>query len=460
MDQAWWNQIIYSVADRGRELLNINTTESPMTQLKQMCRDLLSGSGEARGTALAREVVRAMEKLDERGWGYFLETLHSDYGPNVNRLMAMVDAYRQNPNDKTLLALRQEVASPRQELFRRINLSPGGTQVLVRLREHLLRLLPKRPHLEMVDADLKDLFTAWFNRGFLELRHIDWRSPALILEKLINYESVHAIQGWDDLRRRLERDRRCYAFFHPALPDEPLIFVEVALMRGIPDKANSLVNPDTAILDPSTADSAIFYSINNCQFGLRGISFGNFLIKQVTTDLQVELPNLKKFATFSPVPRFAETLKRSDPEAPFNPQRLRTLLEDQADVIRRESGKRDLLEGFFTLLSEPERARAHLANALETLVLAYLVQVRRGKLAFDPVALFHLSNGARLERINALGDSSAERWDASFGVMVNYLYKPEQLERNHERFFEDGKVTLSRQLTKKLGPVKSAWGAS
>ncbi|MBF0154164.1 MAG: malonyl-CoA decarboxylase family protein [Magnetococcales bacterium] len=457
MDQAWWNRIIYSVADRGRELLNINTTESPMAQLKHMCGDLLSGSGEARGTALAREVVRVLEKLDDRGWGHFLEILNSGFKPDVNQLMVAVEAYRQSPNDKNLLALRQMAASPRQELFRRINLSPGGTQVLVRLREHLLRLLPKRPHLEMVDADLKDLFTAWFNRGFLELRHIDWRSPALILEKLISYESVHAIQGWDDLRRRLERDRRCYAFFHPALPDEPLIFVEVALMQGIPDRANTLVDPLAAILDPDSADSAIFYSINNCQFGLRGISFGNFLIKQVTTELQEELPNLKNFATFSPVPRFAETLKRSDPEAPFNPARLHSLLEGQADLIRRESGKRDLVEGFFTLLKEPEKARTHLRTALEILVLAYLHQVRRGKLVLDPVALFHLSNGARLERINALGDASAERWEASFGVMVNYLYKPDQLERNHERFIEEGKVTLSRQLAKKLGPIKSAW---
>ncbi|MBF0624348.1 MAG: malonyl-CoA decarboxylase family protein [Magnetococcales bacterium] len=449
--------MIHSVADKGRDLLNINGSAPSSKELRQLCEELLTGAGEARGTALAREVVRVLESMHGNAWPGFLEMLHEHMGPNPKRVMEAVEAYRKEPGPETLIQLTRSVESPRQELFRRINLSPNGTLQLVRLREHLLRTLKDRPHLKSVDADLQHLFRAWFNRGFLELKHIDWSSPALILEKLVNYESVHAIHGWRDLRRRLERDRRCYAFFHPALPDEPLIFVEVALMRGIPDNAGLLLNRKAEILDPEQADSAIFYSINNCQFGLRGISFGNFLIKQVTTDLKQELPGLKNFATFSPVPGFAETLRRTDDKAPFTPERLRALLADHEDTIREVSGKKDPAEGLRALLDKPEVVRTHLADVLETLALAYLTLVRRGKTVFDPVALFHLSNGAHLERINPLGDCSKERWDASFGVMVNYVYEVDNVERNHEKFVDSGKVNLSKQLQKKSKAIREVW---
>lgn len=457
MDKRWWNRMIDSVADRGRELVSLSSTGSVESRLKEMCDALLSGVGEARGTALAREVVRALEALNDTQWDWFLTMLHNDLGPDAAGLMKSVEAYQKQPGMDNLLALREQVEPPRQELFRRINLSPGGIHILVKLRERLLKSLKKHPHLKAVDADLKHLFTSWFNRGFLELESISWNSSAMILEKLIHYDLVQPIRNLKDLRRRLEADRRCYAFFHPALPDEPLIFVEVALICGIPQVVNRLLDPQAPVLPIHKADSAIFYSINNCQFGLRGISFGNFLIKQVTTELAEELPSLKNFATFSPLPQFAQTLKRTDDGAPFTPSRLRALLAEESDVILKQSGKTDVVEGFYALLADPKKTHQFLSGAIETLALAYLVLVRRGNVVTDPVAFFHLSNGARLERINPQGDLSEERWRDSFGVMVNYLYELDKVERNHEGFVNDGEVALSKPLAKKLRPIRTAW---
>ncbi|MBF0156986.1 MAG: malonyl-CoA decarboxylase family protein [Magnetococcales bacterium] len=458
MRQTWWDKVINSVADRGRELLNLNASEPSIVQLRQMCRDLLRGSGEARGTALAREVVRTLEGMESKVWDDFLEMLNVAFGPDPVALGKAVEAYRQDPGADTLLRLRREVEPPRQELFRRLNLAPGGTYMLVRLRARLLKAMVKKPDLKMVDADLKHLFASWFNRGFLELKHISWNSSALILEKLANYESVQPIRSLQDLRRRLERDRRCYAFFHPALPDEPLIFVEVALMEGIPAEATGLLNPKGPILAPEAADSAIFYSINNCQDGLRGISFGNFLIKQVTAELGQQLPNLKHFATFSPMPGFAETLMRTDAEAPFTEARLKVLLAEEAAGICQASGEKDVVKGFRQLLKDPDQTWKHLSGALELVALAYLAMVKRGKSVFDPVAFFHLANGACLDRINPAADPSKERWKASFGVMVNYRYEIERVEKNHEGFMTAGKMALSRSLSKKLKQVQAAWG--
>jgi malonyl-CoA decarboxylase len=293
------------------------------------------------------------------------------------------------------------------------------------MRALLLEQIPDRPAWHAIDADLLHLFRSWFNRGFLLLERIDWHTPAVVLEKLIEYEAVHAIDGWDDLRRRLAQDRRCFAFFHPALPDEPLIFVEVALVRGVADRVQPLLDRSAAISDPAEVDTAVFYSISDCQPGLRGISFGNFLIKQVAAELQAELPNLRTFATLSPVQGFRAWLEAA-------PQ-----LEDLASEL---AAKLDG-EAPGTLVDDQD-----LAARLLPLCAAYLVQGRRDGQLLDPVARFHLRNGARLERINWAADLSPQGLASSAGIMVNYLYRLDQVERNHEDFVNKGRVVRSRRV--------------
>src|SRR5581483_6725507 len=250
-----------------------------------LCRNLLSERGEVSGTLLASEALAAYQSLDEISRTGFFDLLAEEFSPDPERVGRAGDAYRTNPSPENLLRLQAAVESPREELFRRLNLAPGGTRVLVELRGRLLRKMDQNPQWEPVVADLERLLTAWFNRGFLELRRIDWRTSAIVLEKLIRYEAVHEIQGWNDLRRRLEADRRCYAFFHPALPEEPIIFIEAALTRGMTEKVQPLLDPDSPVMSPASADSAMFYSITNCQEGLRGVPFGSFLIKRVVEDL-------------------------------------------------------------------------------------------------------------------------------------------------------------------------------
>jgi malonyl-CoA decarboxylase len=282
--------------------------------------------------------------------------------------------------------------------------------------------------LKLLDADLRHLFASWFNRGFLELRRIDWQSPAAVLEKLIAYEAVHEIKGWDDLRRRLAPDRRCFAFFHPALPGEPLIFVEVALVRGLATAMPPLLARETdeeaARAQAARADTAIFYSISNCQDGLRGISFGNFLIKQVVEELQAEFPQLKRFSTLSPVPGFRRWLMQrlaegSDPDTVLLPKLER--------------------DGWWHDLAQSEKLRP----ALMRLCALYLTRQPSPGSRVDPVARFHLGNGARLERINWLGNVARRAIQESFGIMVNYLYDHDSIEDNHEAFVRDGTIVRS-----------------
>jgi malonyl-CoA decarboxylase len=316
------------------------------------------------------------------------------------------------------------VESPRQELFRRLNLAPGGTHVLIEMRHRVLREIQHTPRLEPIAADLGHLLTSWFNRGFLVLQRIDWHTSAIILEKLIEYEAVHQIQGWHDLRRRLERDRRCYAFFHPALPDEPIIFIEVALTSGMSEKVQPLLDPDAPVLDPESADCAMFYSITNCQEGLRGVPFGSFLIKRVVEDLSGKFPRLKHFATVSPVPGFRRWLTE------------RAAAADASLLAKLHDPK------WF----ENEKLRAELQKVLVPLCAQYLLHQKQGKEPLDPVARFHLKNGARLERINWLGDTSASGMERSAGLMANYIYRLGDVERNHELYTREFKIVASREV--------------
>ena len=451
MRAVWWERLWDSVADRGREFLNLDSESNPLDQLRTCCRELMHDTGEAMGTALAREIVQRCERLDAAGRRDFLEMLCAEFASDPARVRKCAERYLADPaNLDALLALSEAVEPPRQELFRRINRAQRGTATLVGLRADLLDLMREREHLRAVDADFRHLFLSWFNRGFLELRRIDWHSPAVVLEKLISYEAVHAIRGWGDLRRRLAEDRGCFAFFHPALPDEPLIFVEVALVKGVPDAAAPLLDLDAQVIDPHDADTAVFYSINNCQKGLRGISFGNFLIKQVMAELQADLPWIDSFVTFSPMPKFAESLRRALAGDEALPRDIvSAIVGDHAPALCQAAVETDPGEALLRLLDgDRERHRSLLAEPLRLFALYYLTRMRRGRGPVDPVANFHLSNGALLERINTFSDTSEERLRDSFGVMVNYRYDPAQIESNHERFMADGSIALSKPLAR------------
>nr|WP_246399770.1 malonyl-CoA decarboxylase [Amaricoccus macauensis] len=428
------------MTERGRNLIRWRgPEEAPVAapDLASLGDLLLSRRGEASGVALARALVAAFDAAaPEERLGFFA-LLADRFGPDRAAVDAAIEAVRDDAPD-AVERLHAASEPRRQELLRRLNLAPGGTAALVRMREELLRHLREHPELRRVDADFAHLFGSWFNRGFLVLRHIDWTTPANILEKIIRYEAVHAIQNWDDLRNRLEpTDRRCYGFFHPQLADEPLIFVEVALTEAIPDNVAGLLDLDRAPISPEKATTAAFYSISNTQKGLAGVSFGNFLIKQVVEDLKAELPNVKTFVTLSPVPRFAAWLKRER--------------EDDASALL-DTDSRATLD----LLDEPgwhlnpDKAEAVRAVLLPLAAHYFLKAKDDAGRPIDPVARFHLGNGARLERLNFLGDVSPNGLRQAHGLMVNYLYDLGQIEKNHEALAEKGRIAASEAVRRAL----------
>ena len=412
--------------------------------LAQLADALLSERGEASGVALAGELLAAYvaQTTDERI--EFLLTLARRFGADRVRLDRAIDRYRADPSAANSIALHVAAESRRQELFRRLNLAPGGTERLVRMREDVLAAAVVHPDLETVDADFRHLFASWFNRGFLELKRIDWNTPALVLERIIRYEAVHEITSWDDLRRRIDpEDRRCFAFFHPQLPGEPLIFVQVALTREAPEAIAPLLAAGRRAVAARRANTAVFYSISNCQDGLRGIPLGNFLIKQVVAELKRDLPDLRTFVTLSPVPGFMGWLR-------------------QERTSRAGAWLTDADRAVLAAIDEPgwpqDPARERTLRPVLTSALAeYLLRARgRNGRPVDPVARFHLNNGARLERLNWLGDLSARGLSQAAGFMVNYLYDVFQIERNHEAFARDGRVIASGAVQRKLRPPLSA----
>ena len=349
-----------------------------------------------------------------------------------------ISAYRAHPGPHTLAVLHRAAEPKRQELIRRLNQADGGTARIVGMRGDLLRFLPLDPDLEAVDVDFVHLLSSWFNRGFLELRRIDWSTPAQILERIIRYEAVHTITSWDDLRGRIEPpDRRCFAFFHPRLPDEPLIFVEVALTDGIPGAIAPLLARERRPLAPSRANTAVFYSTSNCQAGLKGISFGHFLIKQVVDELKRETPALSTFVTLSPVPGFVAWLKaeRAAASSAFLTAADRSALH----AMDRPGWA-----------SRPSDVRA-LRPVLVAALVHCLLRARNAQgRPVDPVARFHLGAGARLERVNWMGDPSGKGLAHEAGFMVNYAYDPHRIERNHELFVNEGEVVASGEVRRLL----------
>src|SRR5580698_5842952 len=437
MNNAFFSDLLSSISERGRTLLRrggSSDARQDASDLIELCEALLSGRGEASGTAMAREVLDRYHHLDEAGRLAFFRTLSSSYGPERGKLAQAIKAWRAQPNNADASDLHFASEPRRQELIRRLNRAPGGTGDLVAMRADLLDLMKDNKNLGALDRDVVHLLSSWFNRGFLVLRRIDWSTPANILEKIIRYEAVHEIRDWDDLRRRIDPvDRRCYAFFHPALVDEPLIFVEVALTEAIPGAIAPLLAEDRKPVPVERARVAVFYSISNTQRGLGGISFGSFLIKQVVEELRRELPKLDNFVTLSPVPGFMQWLQQAT-DVPVSDED-RTLLEnlEKPDWI-----------------GNPELA-AQLRAVLEPLAAHYFLKARtpKGRL-IDSVARFHLGNGARLERINWKGDLSPKGQRESAGIMVNYLYRLEDIEKNHEAYANDGTVVASNAVKKLL----------
>ena len=426
-----FNDLLHSLGDRGRSLLGRSREAVRAGDLPEIGEALLSRRGEASGVALARSLLEGYEGAPLATRLSFLTALADRFGPDRGGLDGAVEAYRTNPSARSIARLHQAAEARRQELFRRLNVAPGGTAALVRMRAELLDHLPSRPDLAPVDMDFVHLLSSWFNRGFLAMRPIDWTTPANILEKIIRYEAVHAIDGWTDLRRRLEPpDRRCFAFFHPQLADEPLIFVEVALTREMPGAIAPLLDAGRLPIRAHDATTAVFYSISNTQAGLAGVSFGHFLIKQVAEDLKRDLPNLRTFVTLSPVPGLAGWLdeQRQAGDA--------ALLDRSILGALPHPGETDL---------PAEALRAPLSAAAAT----YLIRAKTASgRPLDPVARFHLGNGARLERLNPSGDLSPKGLRQSHGVMVNYCYDLDEIERNHEAYAEKKEVIASPAVRK------------
>ena len=415
-------------------------------RLRERMQEALDGPGgevaaRARTAALGHEYLGLAEAEREA----FLRVLAEEFDPPPEPILAAAEAVRTAPSAaerrKASARLVAALDSPRLKLLTRFNALPQGVKFLVDLRATIVELAERDPVFQGLLDDLTGLLRGWFDVGFLELRRITWDSPASLLEKLIAYEAVHQIASWSDLKNRLDSDRRCFAFFHPRMPDEPLIFVEVALTDGIAGNIQALLDPNAPVLDPVKTDTAIFYSISNAQKGLAGISFGNFLIKQVVERLANEFPQLKRFATLSPIPGFATWLKKQDGEA------LLTAPEKRALPKRGDGNQHPL-----ALVRNPEWHRNRvLAAALEApltrLAARYLLAAKRpdGR-ALDSVAHFHLTNGARVEQLDWLADTSAKGLAQSCGVMVNYLYRMAEIEANHEQYTGEGKIAAASAI--------------
>ncbi len=417
-----------------------------LVRLRERMQACIAGQGgEVSARARAADLGRSYLGLSDAGRGRFLELLAREFAIDRAGLEQAARALLEAKDAKAEAGLREALIAPATRLLTQFTTLPNGVKFLVDLRADVMERGAGDPAMAALDGDLKRLLAAWFDIGFLDLRRITWSAPALLLEKLIAYEAVHEIRSWQDLKNRLDSDRRCFAFFHPRMPDEPLIFVEVALVKGMADNVQALLDENAAPLDSGRADTAIFYSISSAQKGLAGIGFGNFLIKRVVDELAADLPNLKRFATLSPIPGFRAWL---DPLLAAGAPDLLTPAEAQA--LMRVTGAATGTEGMARLLADRWTERADAVAAMEPplvrLGVRYLVKESRGGQPLDPVARFHLANGARIERINGLADTSAKGLRESAALMVNYLYKQSEIETNHEAHAAEGHIATSASV--------------
>jgi malonyl-CoA decarboxylase len=426
---------------------------SELRGVRATFREMLDGLG---GEASARRRVASLATtyvdLDDDGRRAFLDCLATEFGPDAREVSAAVADYVESvapdARRRAETRLRLALASPRIRILKQFNLLHEGVKFLVDLRADVLRFLRAAPQLDTLDDELFSLLGSWFDLGNLELRRIGWSSPAALLEKLIAYEAVHEIRSWTDLRNRLDSDRRCYAFFHPRMPEEPLIFVEIALTRDMASNVHTLLDEEAPQTDPHSAQAAIFYSISNTQPGLRGVSFGGFLIKRVVDELCAEFPKLKTFATLSPVPGFRRWL-----DARMKARDASLFGAEEAVRIAVAGKGHDAFEGLANAMAQDLSAvqdAPAVSGALCRLVARYLVEEKEADRPLDPVARFHLGNGARLERVNWLADTSPRGLKQSAGIMVNYLYEIAEIEPNHEAFAREGRVAVSNGVKRLL----------
>jgi malonyl-CoA decarboxylase len=451
---------IWPLGDPGK-LKHLIDTDLPVSDL-QMLRDKIDSclnghGGEVSARARAAELGETYLVLNSEGRRRFLELLAKEYDVDndaveeaITNRRACTDSIQRQ---KYTQELRNLLEPPRTKLLRQFNELQEGVKFLVDLRAELIPWTRENPELKALDQDVYRLLSSWFDVGFLDLQRITWRSPAILLEKLTEYEAVHAIQSWSDLKNRLRDDRRCFAYFHPRMPDEPLIFVEVALVNGISNNIHDLLNEKAPTGNPDKADTAIFYSISNCQAGLAGVSFGNFLIKRVVRDLVSKLPNLKTFSTLSPIPGFIKWLQKNSDDIKYTEQELAAIqLLNQNNTAE---------HSFSTLLEKDHSANKDLKKTLEPALMGlcarYLLTAKNGKRALDRVAHFHLSNGARIERINWAADLSENGIGQSAGIMVNYLYNLPDIEKNHEAYTGQGEITASSSVRKHLKSSNNYW---
>ena len=419
-----FQDFLSSLVKRQRGLFFTNSEESSIDELVEK---LMGTVGEVSAIVTARQVLDHYSELDDEHKLEFFKNLEQNFNANQAMVKLAFDSYDSDPSSTNLNKLSKAAEPQRHELLRRLNSPPDATHDLVGMRADLLRYLRGNSELKSVDEGFVRLFSSWFGRGFLVLQTINWSTSAAILERIIRYEAVHEIKDWDDLRRRIDPpNRRCFAFFHPALVDEPLIFVEVALTKEIPSSINLILeDKGIGVIDSSEYNTATFYSISNCQPGLKNISFGNFLIKQVVQELQSEFPSIKTFVTLSPIPGFQKWLDTS------SEKELPKLIE--------------LKELVNQIAKNPKSIDEH-SEYIRKAVFIYLLQSKQGKHPSDPVARFHLGNGASIHQLNTSADLSERGLNQSRGTMVNYLYDLKSIETNHERYATEGDIEFNEKL--------------
>jgi len=422
-----------SIADAGQRLIGKKSLRKDLTSALQLCNDLISFKGVASGIAIAREITEIYSLFDTDQKLSFFKEINKQFSPNNNEVEKKIAQYLEEKNEQSLNALGSAVEGNRQKLIRRLNMAPNGTPFLVSMREDLIKFLPINPELKNLDEDIRHLFKSWFNPGFLRLEKITWDSKAAVLEKIMKYEKVHKIKDMNDLKRRLQQeDRRFFAYFHPVLKDEPLIFVEVAFTKGVGNSIQEIIKPKTD--EKSNYDTATFYSINNCQNGLMRVTLGNFLIKRVVFEIQEENPKIKNFGTLSPLPGFADWFLS------LSSEKLKDILKDY------EISKLDFLRSPSLKIGEPKMLEEK--AAIKKLVAHYLLNEKINNKPLNPVSRFHLGNGASISNIILNGNITDYGYKESFGIMVNYSYQLDKLEKIHEDFITKGIISYSDKIKK------------
>ena len=431
-----FKQIISSIADAGQKLFSKkDIKKNDLDSIISLCDDLISHKGAAFGITVARDITELYQSLSPANKLLFFKKINEKYKPSFTKVNEAIENYTKSQNEKTLSDLFKVSEGKRRELFRRMNMAPNGTAIIVALREDLIKILKDNKELSELDNDLRHLFKAWFNPGFLKLAKITWDTKAAVLEKIIKYERVHQIKDMNELKRRLGEDRRFFSYFHPALEDEPIIFVQVALTNGLGKSIQELMKPSSD--EKKTYDTATFYSISNCQEGLSRVTLGNFLIKRVVYEIQEELPHIKNFGTLSPIPGFTDWLRYV--EEPKIKNILTSFKNQDVSFLKSQ----DLKLGDSRIIENKE--------AIKKLVAHYIVNEKNQQgLPMNDVTRFHLGNGAIVEDIVINANISEQGFKRAYGVMVNYLYELNNIEKNHEDYMNNNKVIVSDKIKKYL----------